>query len=206
MASKIIKRPYQPELERLAGLDMTEDDYAFFVEEVYRVGATPMLAVFARKRIPLAASLPWKEEKLVKVPSYDCASYPLLSELTERFDRLTVSTGATFDDEIKKAAELLKEKGKPFTFLHCVTSYPNTPEMANLARMEWLRAFTPEVGWSDHTRVSKDGITVAKGALMLGADYVERHFTVLPESDTKDGPVSIGPAFLKELSAFAKLP
>src|SRR3989344_5134960 len=70
---KTIKRPYQPELERLAGLDMTEDDYAFFIEEVYRVGAVPMLTVFSRNRIPFMFSLPWKPgEKLIKVASYDC--------------------------------------------------------------------------------------------------------------------------------------
>jgi N,N'-diacetyllegionaminate synthase len=46
---------------------------------------------------------------------------------------------------------------------------------------------------------------MAKVALMLGANYVERHFTILPADKTKDGPVSINPEQLKELSLFAKL-
>jgi N,N'-diacetyllegionaminate synthase len=77
--------------------------------------------------------------------------------------------------------------------------------MAHLARMDWLRGFAPEVGWSDHTLVAKDGIKAAKVALMLGADYIERHFTILPADKTKDGPISITPALLKELSIFSKL-
>ena len=202
---KTIKRPYQAEYDRLKSLDLTEDDYRFFVEESNKAGITPMLTVFSRKRIPLAASLPYQNEKMVKVASYDCASAAMITELADHFDNLVISTGATFDDEIKNTTELLKSKNKKLTFLHCVTDYPNTIAMANLARMDWLRRFTPTVGWSDHTLVSRDGIKVAKTAIMLGADYIERHFTVLEADKTKDGPVSINPAQLKELSSFAKL-
>ncbi|MBI2056298.1 MAG: N-acetylneuraminate synthase family protein [Candidatus Sungbacteria bacterium] len=202
---KAIHRPYGAEASRLRALDLAEADYHFFVEEVKRAGAVPMLTVFSRKRIPLSASLPYGGERLVKVASYDCGSFPMIRELADNFDTLVVSTGATFNEEVEETARILKEKNKRFTLLHCVTSYPNTLSMANLTRMEWLRKFTPEVGWSDHTLVARDGIKAAQTALMLGADYIERHFTVLPADKTKDGPVSINPSQLKELSRFAKI-
>lgn len=202
---KTIQRPYEAEALRLKTLDLAAEDYRFFVEEVKKAGAVPMLTVFSRKRIPLAASLPYGEEKMVKVASYDCGSFPMIRELADSFDTLIVSTGATFNEEVAETSKILKEKNKKFVLLHCVTSYPNTLAMANLARMEWLRKFTPEVGWSDHTLVARDGIKVAQTALMLGADFIERHFTVLLSDKTKDGPVSINPAQLKELSQFAKL-
>lgn len=202
---KAIKRPYDAEYARLKELDLEEEDYRFFVEEARRIGITPMLTVFSRKRIPFAASLPWGKERLVKVASYDCGSIPLIRELAEHFDYLVISTGATFNDEVERTAAMLKEKKKGFSFLHCVTQYPNMLEMAHLARMEWLKQFTPTVGYSDHTLVARDGIKAAKVALMLGADYIERHFTILPADKTKDGPVSITPALLRELSSFAKL-
>lgn len=202
---KTIARPYTAELARLRKLDLDEDDYRFFVEEANRAGIDPMLTVFSRKRISLAASLPW-QNKLVKVASYDCGSYPMINELADNFETLVISTGASFNEEVEQTARLLKSKGRKFAFLHCVTSYPNTLAMAHLARMEWLRQFTPLVGWSDHTLVARDGIKASKVALMLGADYIERHFTVLPADKTKDGPVSITPALLKELSDFRDLP
>ena len=203
---KAIQRPFGVEQARLSALDLAEDDYRFFVEECRRVGVAPMLAVFSRSRIPLTASLPWAEgEKMAKVPSYDCASFPMLKELATAFDRLIVSTGATFDDEIRKAAEILRSSRKPYALLHCVTSYPNTLAMANLSRIKWLRQFAPQVGWSDHTLVERDGIQAAKVAIMLGADYIERHFTILPAGDTKDGPVSITPELLRELAHFNRM-
>lgn len=201
---RAIKRPYGTEFKRLKLLDLSEEDYVFFVEEAQRVGIAPMLTVFSRKRIKLASSLPWKE-RMVKVASYDCGSYPMIRELADNFDNLIISTGASFNEEIEKTAQILSSRNKNFVFLHCVISYPNTFEMANLARMSWLKRFTPLVGWSDHTLVDRDGIKAAMVAIMLGADHVERHFTILPADKTKDGPVSITPSMLKELSGFSKL-
>jgi sialic acid synthase SpsE len=203
--AKAIKRPFRPEYERLAKLDLTEDDHLFFIEECKKHNVVPLTAVFSRKRIPFVASLPWPE-RTVKVPSYDCASFKMLEELAEFFDYLIVSTGATFDEEIEQAAKFLQGMGKKFSFLHCVTSYPNSLNMCNLTRIEWLRKFTPSVGWSDHSLIERDGIKAAKAALALGADIVERHFTILDKSQTKDGPVSVTPKLLKELTDFAKLP
>lgn len=200
-----IKRPYAAEVARLSKLDLSLDDHQFFIDTCRDFNVIPFTTIFARGRIKEVAALPWPG-RWIKVASYDCASYPMLYELAAHFDNFVISTGATFDEEIVKTAELMKRLGKRFIFLHCVTSYPNTLAMCNLSRIEWLRQFTSEVGWSDHTKVADDGIAAAKVALMLGADYVERHFTILPADQTKDGPVSITPALLKELSEFRHLP
>ena len=200
-----MKRPYGAEFDRLSKLDLTLGDHRFFIEQCVKHGVVPMTTIFSTKRAAEITSLLWPE-RIVKVASYDCASYEFLKELIKHFDYFVVSTGATFDDEIKKSAELLKNSRKRFAFLHCVTSYPNTLQMANLNRMKWLRKLSPEVGWSDHTLVSKDGLAASKMAIYLGADFIERHFTVLPADKTKDGPVSITPELLKELSEFRYKP
>ncbi len=201
---KAIKRPYDAEKARLSKLDLSLDDHRFFIEKCKEFGAIPLTTIFSRHTIPVVAALPWPV-RVVKVASYDCASLPMLRELAQKYDHLIVSTGATYDEEIRQAAKLLTGLGKKFSFLHCVTSYPNPLDIANLARMDWLRQFTNEVGWSDHTSVERDGIKAAKVAMMLGADYVERHFTILEKDQTKDGPVSITPKLLKELDTFRKL-
>ncbi len=201
---KAIKRPFVAEVERLSKLDLTPDDYRFFVEECVRQGVKPLITVFTRKRIPFVASLPWSE-RTIKVASPDCISYPFLRELAASFDHIIISTGGATDEEIAKAAETVKAAGKKVTLLHCVSIYPNPLNLCNLSRMEYLRAYTPFVGWSDHTLVERDGIKAAKVASMLGASHIERHFTVLKADQSKDGPVSITPDLLRGLADFVRL-
>ena len=195
-----IKRPYRPEYERLKPMDMTDDAHHFFGEECKKAGIKPMTTIFSRSRIPFVAGLGWDA---VKVASYDCASFPMLRELREHFAYLFISTGATYDHEIDGAANLLQ--GNAFSFLHAVTIYPTPLNEFHLARMEYLRQFTPSVGMSDHSLVARDGIKASMIAISLGADVIERHFTILPVDATRDGPVSIRPEDLKQLVDFSHL-
>lgn len=196
----VIKRPYKPEYERLKPMDLSDDAHMMFIDECKAAGIKPLTTVFSRSRIPFLASLPLKE---IKVPSYDCASFPMIRELGERFDHLFISTGATHDHEIEETARILK--GHSFTFLHCTTVYPTPLKVMNLARMNYLRKFTPQVGFSDHSLVEKDGLKATIAALYLGADVIERHFTIVDRKLTKDGPISITPADLKELVKYARM-
>jgi sialic acid synthase SpsE len=199
---KAIKRPYKPEYNRLKPMDMADDAHYWFVEECESVGIKPMTTVFSRSRIPFVASLGMDA---IKVASYDCASLPLLRELIPHFDHLYISTGATFDDEIERTAWFLNNHQQPFTLLHCVTIYPTPLDEMHLARLEYLRQYTPSVGFSDHSLISCDGIKASAVAMMMGADVVERHFTVLKPDENRDGPVSVNPTQLKELVEIAHM-
>jgi sialic acid synthase SpsE len=139
----------------------------------------------------------------IKIASYDCASYPLLREVKKYWNKIFVSTGATYDHEIEKAASILN--GTEFHLLHCLTIYPTPMETLNLRRMSFLRKFSSNVGYSDHSLVETTGLWASKIALALGANSIERHFTVLEKDETKDGPVSILPHQLRELKEFSKL-
>jgi sialic acid synthase SpsE len=197
---EVIQRPHAAEVERLAGLDLSPDDEAWFVDECWRAGVAPMITVFTRAEVDRLGSMGFEA---VKIASYDCASPPLLADVARQWARVFVSTGATLDDEIAVAASVLS--GTEVTFLHCVTIYPTPLDQLHLRRMHWLRRFSPRVGFSDHTRTAETGLRASCAALALGADVVERHFTVLDAGETRDGPVSIDPAQLAELRAFADL-
>ena len=197
---KTIKRPYQPEFDRLQPMDLTDRDFERVIDECKAADIEPMTTVFTRARIPFLSGLGMKA---VKVASYDCGSYPMIRELKERFKHVYVSTGATFDEEIKKTAEILKDHSA--SFLHCVTIYPTPLDVMNLKRMEWLKQFCPNIGYSDHSLTARDGINASVIALALGASCIERHYTVLPSDQSRDGPVSINPEQLKQLVEFASM-
>jgi sialic acid synthase SpsE len=199
--TRAIHRPYRTEFDRLKPMDLDDDVHRWFIDECRKAGIRPLTTVFARSRVPFLARLPWDE---IKVASYDCGSLPLLRDLMPRFKHLYISTGATHDAEIERTAALLA--GHAFSFLHCVTIYPTPLDALNLARMRYLARLAPSVGFSDHSLVSRDGMKASLGALRAGAQVIERHYTILPPDATRDGPVSINPAQLKELGAFARMP
>lgn len=201
------ERPYAKELDALRRTCLSDDDHYWFLEECARACIKPLTTVFSRSRIPFIAQLLWEKtlgRKEVKVASFDCASFPMLCELRAVFDHLYVSTGATTDDEVEQAAAVLK--GHSFTFFHCVSIYPTPLERVNLRRMERLRRFTPLVGFSDHSPgTGPNALKASICALMMGASVIERHFTVLDRTLTRDGPVSLDKRQLVELVRFARM-
>ena len=196
---KSIKRPYLPEFERLSKLDLGFDTHALFIDECSSAGVIPLTTVFNRSRLESIIELGFKE---IKIASYDCASFPLINDLKNKFNHIYVSTGATHDSEIETTANILSVQN--FSFLHCVTIYPTPVDKLNLNRIDYLRQFTNSVGFSDHTRPSQHGIDPDIVALWKGADVIERHFTILDSSQTKDGPVSINPEQLKNIVDYSK--
>lgn len=197
---KSIKRPYLPEFNRLRGLEISESDTSRFIRICQDNGLVPMTTCFARSHVRALADAGFRS---IKVASYDCASFPMLKELRANFPEVIVSTGATYDDEIIHAAELLDNAN--YAFLHCVTLYPTPLNSMHLARMDWLRTLAPRVGFSDHSLLKRDNLIASKAALAMGAEIIERHFTILDPSETRDGPVSVNPAALADLVAFTKL-
>ncbi len=198
---EVIKRPYQAEVDRLAGLDLTPDDEAWFVDECLRAGIASMITAFTRTGAQRICDMGFEA---VKVASYDCRSYPLLHELKRWWSTLFISTGATYDAEIERAAKELE--GVNYSLLHCVTIYPTPMEEMHLRRMSYLRRFTPHVGFSDHSKPEETGLCASKIAIALGASCLERHFRIEGPSATRDGPVSVTPAMLAELREFSDRP
>lgn len=199
---KVIKRPYQPEYERLKKLELTYEQHRRFVEDCRAAGLEPLTTAFNLTCIPEIRDLGWRS---IKVASYDCGSTPLVEALADNFEELIVSTGASYDEEIEATASLLKRGGANFTLLHCVTIYPTPLDAMHLSRLAYLRSLAPSVGLSDHSLVARDGVKADLVAIHLGADTIERHFTVLPEDQTRDGKVSITRAHLREMADFAAM-
>ena len=197
----VLSRPFDPESRRLKPLDLTDDDHHRFIEWCAKAGIKPLTTVFSRSRVPFVASLGLEA---VKVASFDCSSHALLRDLVRhKVPRVIVSTGVTFDAEIAEAVRVLN--GVEMALLHCVSIYPTPLVEANLRRMDYLRRLCPVVGISDHSNPEKDGVKLTAAALLCGAQMVERHFSILPKDQTRDGPVSVNPQQLRELVRVSRM-
>ncbi len=82
--------------------------------------------------------------------------------------------------------------------LHCTTEYPAPARDTNLAAMATLRdAFGLPVGLSDHT----EGIAIPIAAAALGAQVIEKHFTLDRALPGPDHKASVEPGELTEMIA-----
>jgi N,N'-diacetyllegionaminate synthase len=199
---RVIKRPHQPEYERLKKLELSYDQHREFVEECAKAGIEPLTTVFTVSSVPRLKELGFRA---LKIASYDCGSLPLVKRAAAAFSELFVSTGASYDVEIEATAACLRSSSAEFSLLHCVTLYPTPLSELHLRRLEYLKKLSSRVGLSDHTLAARDGVKGALSAIHLGASVIERHFTILPDEATRDGRVSIRKVHLQELSMFCKL-
>lgn len=196
-------RPYSPEFSRLSGLDLEEETETQFVLEAHEIGITPMTTVFTHEGLRRARRAGFKS---IKIASYDCASLPLIKGALDFALELVISTGASYWSEVNDTIAFVQSTGfENVTYLHASTRYPNTVANMNLGRMLELASLGIPAGFSDHsdTRVPEDAIVASKLAIALGAKAIERHFTIFDWKETKDGPVSVNPIQLAELSEFS---
>lgn len=198
---KTIKRDYYSEYERLKKLDLEEEDHLKFLDFCKKYNIKPLTTVFSLGKINMVSKL-FSE---IKISSFDCASHRLVSEISKKdFKHIIVSTGATFDREIKKTCQILNEANKKFTLLHCVSIYPTPLDSAHINRMHYLKKLHGQVGISDHSNPEINKHLIPAVAFYLGVDCIEKHFTILDKTKTKDGPVSANPQQLKEIVELSK--
>ena len=197
---EFIQRPYDAEYKRMKGLELDDAVVKMFIARCIKNSVIPLTTCFCTQHADYLADVGFKE---IKVASYDCASHSMLRILREKFDHVYVSTGATSNQEIEVAAEILPADKS--SFLHCVTRYPTPLDALNLGRMNWLKKFDRPVGFSDHSLKSRDELSAVKLALTLGAELIEVHYRIFPADQSKDGPVSVDKMQLRELSDFTAL-
>lgn len=133
----------------------------------------------------------------LKIPSGEITNYPYLVECGRTKLPIILSTGMCELNEIKDAVKILKKNGaKDITILHCTTEYPAPLESVNLLAMNTLKEkFGCKVGYSDHTK----GIDVPCYAVAMGAEVIEKHFTLDKNLPGPDHKASLEPSELKAM-------
>ena len=132
-----------------------------------------------------------------KIPSGEITNLPYLETIGKTCDKVVMSTGMSEVGEIKDAIQVLEKNGtSDITLLHCNTQYPPPFRDVNLLAMDDLRRQTgKKVGYSDHTL----GIEVPIAAVALGAEVIEKHFTLDRHMEGPDHQASIEPNELKQM-------
>ena len=134
---------------------------------------------------------------LLKIPSGEITNLPYLEEVARLRVPVLLSTGMSNLNEITDALGVLDDGGCPeATILHCNTQYPTPYGDANLTAMiELFEQFGLPVGLSDHT----PGWECDVAAAVLGAQVIEKHFTLDKSLPGPDQKASLDPAEFKAM-------
>lgn len=132
---------------------------------------------------------------LIKIGSGEVTNIPYLRTIASYRKPVILSTGMSTLAQVATAYDTLQQAGAPsVSLLHCTTNYPCPYDEVNLRAMQTLKsAFNCQVGYSDHTM----GTEVPVAAVAMGAEIIEKHFTLDRNMDGPDHKASLEPQELK---------
>lgn len=134
----------------------------------------------------------------IKTPSGKIVNYPYLKHGASKNKLMIMSTGIANLSNVEKALDTIYSVNKTVEsyLLHCTTNYPCPYDEVNLKTMLTLKdAFKLPVGYFDHTL----GIEVPISAVALGAQVIEKHFTLDKNMPGPDHKASLNSNELKSM-------
>ncbi|MBA7553781.1 N,N'-diacetyllegionaminic acid synthase [subsurface metagenome] len=133
------------------------------------------------------------EEKVdfLKVSSMDVNNPEFIEYVLSKDFATIISLGLASMSEIENVVKLIPDKQKKqVALLHTVSLYPPIDEIVNLRFINTLQnMYDLKIGYSDHTL----GYSIALSAVALGANIIEKHFTLNKEMPGWDHKVSADP-------------
>jgi sialic acid synthase len=140
--------------------------------------------------------------KLIKIPSAINTHYNMLEYIFKHYSgKIHISTGMTTINELYKIVNLSDKFNRTHDVIlyHCTSGYPIQFKDANLLNIKTLNMLfgnkIKEIGYSGHHK----GIGIDISAYTLGANYIERHFTLNRTWKGIDHIASLEPEGMRKL-------
>lgn len=186
----------ESQLEMCKAIHLPLTDYKPLKEYCDKVGIGFMSTPFDLVSIDVLEPL---DMDYYKIPSGEITNLPYLRAIAAKGRKVIISTGMSELPEIEEALQVLENGGlkrSDIIVLHCNTEYPTPMRDVNLRAMLDIRdRLGVAVGYSDHT----NGIEVPIAAVALGAEVIEKHFTLDKTLPGPDHKASLEPQELKAM-------
>lgn len=131
-----------------------------------------------------------------KVASADCSNLPLIEYLAKKGKPVLLSTGMSDLPEVDEAVATVLRHNDQLVLFQCTSTYPADNDQLNLRVILTYKArYNCVVGYSGHER----GLAPTEAAVAIGAQVVERHFTIDRTMIGPDHAASLEPEGLKRL-------
>ncbi len=175
------------------------DEYKEIFNYANSLGMIPFATAFDLKSLDFLCNL---DSKIIKIASHSSSNISLINEALERNLSLIISTGGLSKDQILKLGKFLKPYKNQVCLMHCTSAYPCAPHEAFTDTISWFKNQFPEflVGFSSH----EEGFAASITASILGATFIERHFTLSNAMPGFDHGISMEPNEFKEMALLLK--
>ena len=183
----------ESQFDMLKKLELSYEDFRLVQEHCNKIGidflSTP------DEEYSLAFLMNELHLPLIKIGSGEVTNIPYLRQMASYHKPIILSTGMATLAQVAKAYDTLIAAGAPsVSLLHCTTNYPCPKNEVNLRAMQTMKeAFKCTVGYSDHTM----GTEIPIAAVAMGAEIIEKHFTLDRNMDGPDHKASLEPHELK---------
>lgn len=186
----------ESQFEMIKKLELDRRAHEELIEYCSRKGIRFLSTAFDHDSIVLLAEL---NILFYKIPSGEITNLPYLRHIGRMGKPVILSTGMSTLEEVRSAMGVLIDAGiakENLTILHCNTEYPTPMVDVNLMAMLTIRdKLHVSVGYSDHTA----GIEVPIAAAAMGANVIEKHFTLDRTLPGPDHAASLEPHELKAM-------
>lgn len=185
----------ESQFDMLKKLELSYEDFRIIQEYCHKIGidflSTP------DEEYSLAFLMNELNLPLIKIGSGEVTNIPYLRQMASYRRPVILSTGMSTLAQVAMAYDTLIDYGAPsVSLLHCTTNYPCPKDEVNLKAMQTMKeAFKCQCGYSDHTM----GIEVPIAAVALGAEIIEKHFTLDRSMIGPDHKASLEPQELKAM-------
>ena len=139
---------------------------------------------------------------MIKIPSASNCNFELLSFVCDNYKgEIHLSLGMINHEEIDKILNFIKEKNraKDLIIYACTSGYPVQPKDTCILEVKYLiekySDIVKSIGFSGHHLNTAIDI----GAYVLGAEYIERHFTLDRDFKGTDHKLSLLPNEISKL-------
>lgn len=183
----------ESQFDMLKKLELSYEDFRLVHEHCNKIGidflSTP------DEEYSLAFLMNELHLPLIKIGSGEVTNIPYLRQMASYHKPIILSTGMATLAQVAMAYDTLIAAGaRSVSLLHCTTNYPCPKNEVNLRAMQTMKeAFKCPVGYSDHTM----GTEIPIAAAAMGAEIIEKHFTLDRNMDGPDHKASLEPHELK---------
>lgn len=183
------------QLEMTRRLELSFDEYLDLRDYCLAKGVDVFSTPFDEESLEFLIST---DMPVYKIPSGEITNLPYLEKIGQQNKKVILSTGMAVIPEIETAIKVLQDNGTTdISILHCTTEYPTPYDALNLNVLHTLKKQFPQltIGYSDHSI----GYEVPIAAVAMGAEVIEKHFTLDNNMPGPDHKASATPDVLENL-------